>query len=189
MGKEEEMVEAVLNIGKEKNEDLKEGFSAVYDNLFQKGILPKDALGVGDENVDKIYRQAYQLYNMGKYEDASKLFSSLIMMDISTSKYIFGLAACGHMMKHYETAAENYMKCTMYEPDNPIPYYHASDCYIQNGDTVSAMVALSMVIRTAKDRPEYKVMKDRAQMTLDSLKKDANKKIKTEKTKKPKLDE
>ena len=179
MAKEDEMLEAVIKLGGEHKEKTRDGLSKVANNMLFEGILPKDALGIGDETVEKIYHQAYQLYNMGKYKEAAKLFGSLIMMDITSSKYIFGLAACEHMLKEYEVAAENYMKCAMYEPDNPIPYYHASDCYIQTKDTASAMVALKMVIRRSGERPQYRVMKDRAQLTFDSLKEGA-KKSKTE---------
>ena len=170
--KEEEMMEAVINMAEGNKKTIKGGAEAIVSNLFEHGMLPKDALGIGDKNVEKLYAEAYQLYNMGRYEEAMHAFSGLHMLDITESRYIFGLAACSHMLKHYEAAAENYMRCSLYDPTDPIPYYHAADCYIEVDDIVGALIALHMVLKRAGDKPEYSVMKDRAQMTIATLKKE-----------------
>jgi len=75
------------------------------------------------------------------------------------------------MLKEYSTAAELYTVCGLLDSQSPIPHYHASDCYIELGDKPSAIIALEMAVSRAKDRPEFSRLKDRALMTIESLKK------------------
>lgn len=134
------------------------------------GVSPKDTMGLSDQMVEGIYAQAYRMYNSGKYKEASQLFRLLIMLNGAEPKYSLGLAACFHMVKEYETAAEAYTTCGMIDPNNPIPHYHASDCYLQMGDKVSAMIALEMAVKRSGSKPEFSQLKDRALMTIESLK-------------------
>jgi type III secretion system low calcium response chaperone LcrH/SycD len=145
------------------------------DALMQQ-MMPKNALGLSDAMVEGLYSQAYRLYNTGKYKDASQLFRLLIMIDSAEAKFAMGLAACFHMMKEYMSAISTYSLCGIIDPDSPIPHYHASDCYIQMKDYLSAIISLEMAVKRAGSKPEYQSLKDRAMMTIESLKKEAEKK-------------
>ena len=59
------------------------------------------------------------------------------------------------------------------DPTNPIPHYHSSDCFIQMKEYLSAMLSLELVIQNCKNKPEYAKMKERAQLSLKSLKEQA----------------
>ena len=142
----------------------------IIENVSEKHMAPKDALGIDDQTVERIYAQAYQLYNMGKYSDAHTLFSSLILIDVTEPKYLLGIAACSHMLKNYEEAAQHYMQCAAMDPNSPIPYYHAYDCFTELGDTSSAMICLSLTIKRSGEKEEYLELKNRATVTLDTLK-------------------
>lgn len=138
----------------------------------QKGATPKDAMGLTDAMVEGIYGQAYRLYNTGKYRDASQLFRLLIMLNTTEPKYAMGLAACFHMLKEYRAAIDTYTIVSMINPESPIPYFHASDCMIQMGDNTSAIIALQMAVKRAGEKPEFRTLKDRALLTIESLKKE-----------------
>lgn len=160
------------SVGAEKAQDV--------DNLAKKavksGVFPKDLLGMSDSMVEGMYAQAYRLYNTGKYKDASQLFRMLVMINSLEPKYLMGFAACHHMLKEYKTAVDSYMVCGMLDPNNPVPHYHASDCYIQMNDPVSAIIELEMSIKRSGERPEFKTLRDRANLTIESLKKELQKK-------------
>ena len=98
------------------------------------------------------------------------------MINATESKYTLGLAACYHMLKEYKNAINTYMLCGMLEPHNPIPYYHASDCYLKMNDKFSAVVALEMAADKASDDPRFQALKDRSLMSIESLNKELNKK-------------
>jgi type III secretion system low calcium response chaperone LcrH/SycD len=158
----------VLN--KEKTKD----FQNIAAKAVQQGVMPKDMLGLSDAMVEGIYGQAYRLYNTGKYKDACQLFRLLIMLNSTEPKYVMGLAACFHMLKEYKNAVSSYAMCGVIDPNNPIPHYHASDCYIHLNDPVSAVIALEMAIKRAGETPAYQMIKDRALLTVNSLKQELN---------------
>ncbi len=132
--------------------------------------LPKDLIGLDEEMIESIYRQAYLLYNAGKYSRAIELFRALCMLNPADSKFLLGLAACFHMLKQYKGAIDTYALCAVVNPESPIPYYHSSDCYLKLDDAVSASIALELAIKRAADKPEFKKMYDRALMTLKGIK-------------------
>lgn len=170
-GEEKQVKQAVELIGQgfDKN-------SVEYQKLLEKAkagaYSPKDLLRVSDAQMESIYAQAYRLYNTGKYKEASDLFRSLIMTNSAETKYSLGLAACFHMMKDFEAAAQIYLFCNALDEKSPIPAFHASDCYLQLKDRPSALVSLTLAIEKAGDRPEYKILKDRAMLTAKALKKE-----------------
>lgn len=158
-------------IGRAPSENLEKAAQQV----LQKGLMPKDTMGLSDQMVEGIYAQAYRLYQTGRYNDAIQMFRLLIMINSTESKYSLGLAACFHMLKEYKNAADTYTVCGIIDPENPIPHYHASDCYLQMKDNVSAIIALEIAVKRAGDKPEFKTLKDRALLTIESLKKEISK--------------
>lgn len=160
--------ELATELGKEKAQDVKKAVSKAVN----QGVMPKDMMGLSDAMVEGIYGQAYRLYNTGKYKDASQLFRLLIMLNSTEAKYAMGLAACFHMLKEYKNAISTYSICGVIDPENPIPHYHASDCYIHLNDPVSALIALEMAVKRAGDKVQYQTLKDRAQLTIEGLKKE-----------------
>lgn len=170
-GDQERIKLAAEGIGKEAAASGGDKFKGITESMVKKGSVPKDLLGINDSMVEGIYGQAYRLYNTGKYRDAIQLFRLLIMLNATEPKYTMGLAASFHMLKEYLNAAETYTMCGMLDPENPIPHFHASDCYIQLNNAMGAIVALEMAVKRAGDKPHYATLKDRALMTIASLKK------------------
>lgn len=153
---------------KSANDELK----GLVKDYAKESASAKEAMGLTDAFVEGIYGQAYRLYNTGKYKEASQLFRLLMMLNAKQPKYTLGLAACFHMLKEYKNAIQIYTVCGIVDPESPIPHYHASDCYMQMKDPVSAIIALEMAIKRAGERAEYKMLKDRALLTIDNLKKE-----------------
>ena len=173
-GEEKQVAEAAKKLG----EDLKNSETEAYTQILKKAsegsVTPKDVLKISDAQIESIYAQAYRFYNTGKYKDATELFRYLMMLNPTEAKYALGLAACFHLMKDFEAAAQIYLLCNMLDDKSPIPAFHASDCYLQMKDKVSALVSLNMAIKKAGDKPEYQILKDRAHLTAEALKKELN---------------
>ena len=174
-GEQHQIKKATEEIGERIGKEKAQEFQKVAEKSITKALTPKDAMGLSDAMVEGIYGQAYRLYNTGKYRDASQLFRLLIMLNSIEPKYAMGLAACFHMLKEYKSAVDSYAIVGVIDPDSPVPFYHASDCYIQMGDPISALIALEMALKRAGDKPEYRTLKDRATMTIESLKKEVAK--------------
>lgn len=168
-GGREDIRKVVGEMGAGLEPDQAKKLEQFASKVVGEGVSPRDAMGLNDQMIEGIYAQAYRLYNTGKYKEASQLFRLLIMLNGAEPKYSLGLAACFHMAKDYSTAAEVYTTCAMIDPTNPIPHYHASDCYIQLGDKISALIALEMAVKRSGTKEEYSQLKDRALMTIESL--------------------
>lgn len=154
-------------------ESIKQASDSINDwgkKILEQGLSPKDAMGLSSQLLEGIYAQAYRLYNTGKYVEASHLFRMLILMDPSESKYVLGLAACFHMLKEYKNAIQTYTMCAILDASTPLPHYHSSDCFIQMKDYLSAIVCLELAIKCAGARPEYAKLKERAMLSLESIK-------------------
>lgn len=166
-----QLKKAAEDIGANVNATKAGETQSMMKKVVQGATTPKDAMGLSDAMVEGIYGQAYRLYNTGKYRDASQLFRLLIMLNTTEPKYTMGLAACFHMLKEYKAAADVYALVTVIDAKSPIPFYHASDCFIQMGDNPSAIIALQMAAERAGDNPAFKTLKDRALLTIESLQK------------------
>lgn len=166
--KENFILKSIVKIGESHEEETKTGLHALVDN-FCKGMMPKDALGIGDSNTEALYADAYQLYNTGQYEEAKKIFATLFMIDPLDARFPFGIAASCHMMKDYERATNWYFKTSLFDPDNPVPHYHASDCHLRLNDPISAVASLRLVVDRCGEKIQYQNIKQRAEMTIDNL--------------------
>ncbi len=149
--------------------DVNKALDELNTNLYDKKMLPKDAMGLNDEMIEGMYSFGYRLYNTGKYEQAVQLFRLLVMFDPSQPKFAMGLGACFHMMKDYENAATTYVLCSIIDPLNPLPHYHASDCYVQLNQPENAVIALQLSIDRCNGKEEFRLIKERAQLSLDAI--------------------
>jgi len=161
---------AAESVGQKIGERGGEKVSEMVRAGATQGGLPKDLLGINDGMIETIYGQAYRLYNTGKYKDASQMFRLLIMLNPTESKYSMGLAACFHMLKEYASAIELYTICGTLDPENPVPHFHASDCYLQMDNPISALVSLEMAVKRAGEKPQFSTLRDRALLTISSVK-------------------
>lgn len=181
-GEQQQIKKAAREVGGSAKEAATGNVDKAVKKVTKEGTMIKDALGLSDVMVEGMYGQAYRLYNTGKYRDASQIFRMLMTINPTEVKFAMGFAACFHMLKEYKGAALAYTIVTTMDPNSPVPFYHASDCYIKLGDLMSAIVALEMAIKRAGDKPEFKTIKDRATMTIEGLKKELNEKVNAEKT-------
>ena len=138
-------------------------------NALKKGVMPKTALQITDETMEAIYTQGYNLYSQGKFKDASFVFRLLMLMDFTTPKYVLGLAACGHRLKDYANAANLYLLCAALDPSNPLPHFHAADCYLQMQKPIIASFSLNMAIKAAGEQKQYTLVKERATLMKKTL--------------------
>ncbi len=141
----------------------------IMEVALKKGIMPKQALQISDDTMEAIYTQAYTLYNQSKYRDASYIFRLLMLLDFTTPKYVLGLAACAHRLQDFTNAANLYFLCAALEPTNPMPHFHATDCYMQLGANEIASYSLQLAIETAGDQPQYQAIKQRAELMKEAL--------------------
>jgi type III secretion system low calcium response chaperone LcrH/SycD len=174
-GEEKQVKKAIEKLGAQEGQNgttLGDKYLDIMNTIFTTGKIPTDALGFSKERMENIYAQAYRLYNTGMFTEASQMFRLLMVLNPTDSKNYLGLAACLHMRKEFADAAQVYLACGILDMNNPIYPFHASDCYIQMRDRISALLVLELAVDRAAAQPEYQVLKERALLTINHLKKE-----------------
>ncbi len=151
------------------SEQLQEGIANLLYLVINKGIPAKDVLQMPPEMVETLYSHAYNMYNQGKYDESEHLFRFLMLLDPQEAKYAFGQAAVLHMKKDFEQAAKMYYMCTLLNPDDPMPHYHSSDCYMQLKDLGSALLSLEFAIDASEGKKQYKNLIEKARALKSAL--------------------
>lgn len=152
-------------------EELKTITQNVGANMREKHMMPKDAIGFDETTIEAIYTHGYRLYNSQKYGEAFTVFRTLMLLNPVEKKYLFGMAACMHRLQEYEAAVRGYLINAIFDPQNPIIYFHVADCYAHLGALELAQSALEDVIRIAQDQPQYQVLRERASLMLENMRK------------------
>ena len=171
---QENMKSVATGLGEKVSLNRKAQLHSAVGNAIKERVTPQKLLGVSEAMMEGVYSQAYNLYNSGNYAEAEKLFRVLIMISAWEPKFSFGLAACMHMLKNYKSATETYAMLMAIDPENPVPYYHTADCCINLKDSVAALIMLNMAIKKAGDKPEYRLLRERASLMKSGIEKEVN---------------
>lgn len=161
--------DTLQRVNMQAGKQTEEALATIMDAVLKRGISPKVALKINDSTIEAIYSQAYNLYNQGKYKEASYIFRLLMLLDPTTAKHILGLAACMHRSKDYMNAANMYFLCAALDPTNPLPHYHSVDCYLQMEALPLAISSLETTIKVCGTQPQYAILKERAELLKSSL--------------------
>ena len=134
------------------------------------GMTLKQATGISDQVLEEIYHLAYTYYNQGKHEEGAALFQFLSGASPTTYKYILGLAACFHQCKSYEQAALGFYIALTIEPNNPIPAYYVTDCFLKQGLNDEALEFAEATLLICEEKPKYAELAQRCSLIVESLK-------------------
>lgn len=147
-----------------------EKHAEVIINLIEKGKLPFESMGFDVRFIGMLYAYAYKLFLAGKFSDAEQVYRLLMYLNPVDARYPHALAATLHKEKKFQESLSNYIVAAYLSPEDPMPLYHASDCCIQLNDPFSALTMLSMAVDRAGDKKEFSLLKQRAELSMDSLK-------------------
>ncbi len=161
--------ETIAKVAPNCSERDKKSYEDALKKMLLQGVPFDQAAGLTQEIKDTLYAYAYRLYGSGKCKDALLIFSLLSTLDNANPTYSFGVAACRHMLKEYQDALNAYVACYYMDLNNPLPFYHMSDCYLKLNRPDYAAFSLGMVINIAGNEPKYAKIKERAQLTQASL--------------------
>jgi type III secretion system low calcium response chaperone LcrH/SycD len=135
-------------------------------DLLAHGATLKAIKGYTDEEFEALYTLGYNLYNQGKFAEALQAFGFLLMHDQLERRYYKAFGSCQQMLKQYEEAIRNYSMASILDLTDPEPTFHTAECMVGLGMTEEAVEALDIVVRQTKDKPDYKVMHERAKAMI-----------------------
>ena len=82
------------------------------------------------DEKEELYRTGYALYSSGEYRKASYLFSYLVLSDPLIGCSWHGLASCKQVLEEYSAAIEAWNVVCKLQPQDPLGYFHAAECYL-----------------------------------------------------------
>lgn len=150
----------------------KNKYKEILTKILAGNESPIKACGLTPEVLEVFYGFAQRLYASGKYKDAGLIFNLLTYLNVEEYKYVMGSAASAHMQKNYVDALTYYNSCFYLDPSNPLPNYHASDCYLKLNAPKLAIQCLDAAIAQAGDNPSYAKLKERAQLSKGAIQKE-----------------
>lgn len=165
-----EMVKkAVMKLGPQVSKEDKQEHAKILMRIFDKGMLPKDAICLSKRDMSQLYTYAYYLFNSGKYPQAREMFKLLLALDPSEVGFATALGICYHREKNYKFALTAYLRSYLQDPFDPLPLFYGYDCAIKMDSEPVALMLLKKTIEAAGDQTKFAAIKERAQLIYDGL--------------------
>ncbi|WP_213318176.1 SycD/LcrH family type III secretion system chaperone [Chlamydiifrater volucris] len=114
---------------------------------------------VSDEELELIYKEAYQAYLDRNYPESTLTFRWLIFFNPFISKFWFSLGASLQMEKNFEKAIHAYAVTAIFRNKDPYPHYYAHICYKLLNVEPEATKALNMAWIRATT-PRYRELRE-----------------------------
>ncbi|WP_187394986.1 SycD/LcrH family type III secretion system chaperone [Pigmentiphaga aceris] len=147
-----------------KDEEIIEGLKTA---LLAGGTIGP-ALDITEDEREAMYQLGYGFHQQGRYSEAFKAFSMLVIWDHLEPRYLVALASTCQMLGRYADALQHYMMATLISLDDPVPPFHCAECLIVLERLPEAIDSLELVLNLAGD--DHPVVKARAEALLASIK-------------------
>lgn len=164
--KVDKALKSVVNtIVKEHPESDATQYEEALKSIFYEGKLPKDALNISEDLLERLYAYSERLYASGNYAKAQKIFNILRQLSPEDTRFWLGLAASYHKLKNYDMAIVYYYSVLSLDTQDPLPYFYLSDCFEKKDNDVGVMMALNGLITRAGDNAKYASLVERAKVS------------------------
>lgn len=141
---------------------------ALLDDITQglaEGATFKDLYGVSDEIMEKIYAQAYELYQRGRLDEAERFFRLLCIYDFRNLDYALGLGAVFQLRKKYDKALDVYAMAYVIGEGDLRPLFYAGQCNMILRRLGKARRCFETMLQSPGDTPLH----DKARAYLDAI--------------------
>ena len=138
--------------------------------MMASGMTLGSIFNYTDEDYEVVYALGHNLYSQGRYLDAMKAFSFLVMHNQFERRFYTAMASSLQMLKMYNDAIQFYSMASVMDLSDPLPTYHTAECMIPLGMYIEARQALELVIQQSQTK-EFEALLERAETMLALLKK------------------
>ncbi len=114
--------------------------------LFQDGATLGEIKGITPRELNAVYQMGLGFYNTGRYDDAEKVFTFLVMFDHLESKYWLAAGAVQQVKKNFEKAKVAYSQAALLDIHSPKPQYYVAECFLALGQKDDAVASLDTLL-------------------------------------------
>ena len=129
-------------IAEEIDKDIKD----LAKKLFQDGATLGEIKGITPRELNAVYQMGLGFYNTGRYDDAEKVFTVLVMFDHLESKYWLAAGAVQQVKKNFEKAKVAYSQAALLDIHSPKPQYYVAECFLALGQKDDAVASLDTLL-------------------------------------------
>lgn len=123
-----------------EEELLKKSLRKIAMNIETCGMLsPHD---FNNEDVSLLYSLGFNLYQREEYATSKSIFQRLVLSRPYEKKFWMALGACHQMTKMFDEALESWAMASWIDDQDPLPHFHATECYLALENTEQACLAL-----------------------------------------------
>ncbi len=127
-------------------EELDKNIKEVAKKLFEDGATLGELKGITPRELNAVYQMGLGFYNTGRYDDAEKVFTFLVMFDHLEPKYWTAVGAVQQVKKNFEKAKSCYVQASMLDIHSPKPQYYVAECYLALGQKDDALASLDTLL-------------------------------------------
>ncbi len=91
--------------------------------------------------------EALVAYENGDYEQAERLFFSMLISNPLSSELWHALAATRKMGHHYDEAIEAWKLSSLLSPQNPLPHFYQAECFLAKDQIEEALAAFDTALK------------------------------------------
>jgi type III secretion system low calcium response chaperone LcrH/SycD len=130
--------------------------------------LPIESLS--PQSLELLYSIAYSHVVGARFQEAEKLFYSLVIHAPENVKFWKALAHVQQKLLKYDEAWATYALVSNLSPEDPEPYLRAAECYFADGKVTDGLDALKEVEHRIQNAPKYQVELTRLQQAWQKKK-------------------
>ena len=116
---------------------------------FAAGRTVAEMRGMHPDEVEAIYSMGYTYYQVGKFDEAEKVFRFVCLLDHLDSKYWLALGAVLQAKRQLAEAVKVYANILLTNMHEVRAYYRIAECKLALGDRAEAREALEMLGKVA----------------------------------------
>lgn len=135
--------------------------------LLRAGGTLGDVLNITSDEREAVYQLGHGLYGQGRYPEAFRAFSLLVVQNHLEPRYLMALAGSAQMLGRHHDALQHYATATLIQLDDPMPPLHSAECLISLGRLAEAAESLELAITLAGD--DHPTVRMRAESLLQPL--------------------
>jgi type III secretion system low calcium response chaperone LcrH/SycD len=99
---------------------------------------------MAEPTSSEIYTLGYELYEAGRYKDAASIFTRLVLTEPMEESFWRGLASSRQMQRKFEEALHAWSLVALLAERDPMPHFHAAECFFALHDPEEAEKALRL---------------------------------------------
>ncbi|MFZ4115087.1 MAG: SycD/LcrH family type III secretion system chaperone [Chthoniobacterales bacterium] len=140
-----------------------------FYSILKNGTPLYQVKGMSKQYLENLYSIAYNLYSAEKYEEAGRIFQTIVFYNHLDKKSWLGAGGSAEMLKQYDKALIAYSYISLLDKSDPLPALHAFDCHFALKNYPQALSALEAVLLLSSKKPEYQEIRKRAEFLRNML--------------------